>query len=404
MNFTRFRIALAALLLFAAGGGAFAYFKYKKLSTYLITQLSGQAAKKLGRQVKFRSISFSPLSGVVIKEACVSRRPDFSKGNFFCAAKTVIRPEFSALLKNQIYFSRIAFEKPVLKVRERNGVWDFADLLELLPKTDKGLYLTWNASELTMTGAALEADLESSGLSLALENANVTLKHYSSFGGNFGLSADGLVKTVLKGKLLSGEVKLKTDANFDYGGLSSTKGDFGAAELSYGAVTLESLKTDWSLFNIRKPLAEKNYTVNLTAEKLIIPGQETSIRDGVSKGLALFSAAMGKAAPRIEDIEMSSLNAAFRLNDSALAFKDLALRSNFIDLSAGLAIDGPAKTAEASIDAAIGSSRLKISASGPMSSPGIKPVLSATLSAKFKEALAGIENDLLKVFPVTGDK
>ncbi|MDD5208379.1 MAG: hypothetical protein PHV36_03265 [Elusimicrobiales bacterium] len=403
MQFTRLRIIAAALLLLFAGGGAFAYFKYKKISNYLIGQINGQTSKKFGRQVKFKSISFSPLKGIIIREACVSRRPDFSKGSFFCAAKTVIRPQLTALIRNKIYFSRVAFEKPVLKVRERDGAWDFADLLALIPETDKGLYLTWNASELSMSGATLEADLETSGLSLALENADISLEHYSSFGGNYGLSAEGLVKTVLKGKLLSAEVKIKTDANFDYGGLSSTKGALSAQNLSYGAMTLESFKTDWTLFNLRKPLADKNYSIALNAEKLLIPGQETSIREGVSKGLALFSAAMGRTAPKIEDIEMSSLTAAFRLDNSALALKDLELRTNFMDLSAGLAIDGPAKTAEAGIDAAIGSSRIKLSASGPMASPRLMPALSATLAGKLKEALANAENGLLKLFPVTGE-
>lgn len=403
MQFTRFRIIAAALLLLVAGGGAFAYFKYKKITSYLVGQIHGQTSKKFGRQVKFKSVSFSPFKGIVIREACVSRRPDFSKGNFFCAAKTVVRPQFAALMRNQVYFSKVSFEKPVLKVRERGGVWDLADLLALLPETQKGLYLTWNTSELTMKGAVLEADLETSGLSLALENADISLEHHSSFGGNYGLSAEGLVKTVLKGKLLSAEVKLETDANFDYGGLASVKGSLGAENISYGAITLESLKTDWSLFNIRKPLAERNYTVRLAAEKLVIPGQENSVREGVAKGLALFSAAMGKPAPRIEDIEMSSLSAAFRLDDSSLAFKDLALRTNFMDLYAGLAIDGPAKTAEASLNAEIGANKIKMSASGPMASPRILPALSTTLSAKFKEALAGIENSLLKTFPVTGE-
>lgn len=404
MIITRFRIAVAALLLLLAAGGGFAYFKYKKISGYLVSQISGQTSRKFGRQVKFKSVSFSPFKGIVIREACVSRRPDFSKGNFFCAAKTVIRPEFAALMKNQVYFASVAFEKPVLKVREKNGAWDFADLLALLPETEKGLYLTWNASELTMKDALVEADLETSGLSLALENADISLEHYSSFGGNYGLSAKGHVKTIVNGKLLSGEVKLETEANFDYGGISSTKGGFGAEKVSYGAITLESFKTDWNLFNIRKPLAERNYTASLAAGGLLIPGQENSIKAGVSKGLALFSSAMGKSAPKIEDIEMSSLKAAFRLDNSALAFKDLELRTNFMDLDAGLAIDGPAKTAEASLDAAIGSNKIKMSASGPMGSPQIKPVLSATLSAKFKESLMDLENTILKTFPVTGDK
>lgn len=403
MNITRLRFLAAALLLFIAGTGAFAYFKYQKISHYLIGQFSGQASKKLGRQIKFRAISFSPLSGIIIKDACVSRRPDFSKGNFFCSQKTVIRPQLAALMKNQVYFAKIAFEKPVLKVRERNGEWDFADLLALLPKTDKGLYLTWNASELTMKDAALEADLETSGLSLALENANLKLDHYSSFGGHYGLSADGLVKTAIKGKLLTAEVKLDADANFDYGGLSSTKGSFSAERAAYGAITLEKFIAGWSLFNMRKPLAEKNYSASFKAENLLVPGHENAARDGVASGLELFSSAMGRSAPKIDDIEMRSLSAAFRLHDSSLSVSDIALRTNFMDLDSGININGPAKTADASLEALIGSNKLKLAASGLMKAPEIKPLLSDTLSAKFKEALLGIEASLLKTFPVTGE-
>lgn len=403
MAITRLRLITAAALLLLAAGGTAVYFQYRKISGYISGQLSGQAAKKLGRQIKLGKISVSLLDGVVIEDACVSRRPDFSKGDFFCAGRTVIRPRLSALIRNKVYFSKVAFEKPVLKVRENNGVWDFADLLALLPETNKCLYLTWNASELEMTNAVLEADLNSSGLSLALENAYLKLEHFSSFGGNYGLKASGLVKSAVKGKLLSSEVRLDAEANFDYGGLTSTKGNLSAAGVSYGAITLENLRTDWSLFNLRKPLPEKNYSVSLAAEKLLVPGRENSIKDDVAKGLELFSAAMGKSTPEIEDIEMSSLKAAFRLDDSIVAVKDIELRTNFLELDAGLEINGPGKTVEAGLDAAIGRNKIKMAASGPMKAPEIKPALSTTLSAKFKESLADLEKGLLKHFPVTGE-
>jgi len=402
MNITRFRVLLAALLLSAAGGGTFAYFKYKRISAYIISQISGQATKKLGRQIAFKSISFSPLEGIVVKDACVSRRPDFSRGNFFCAAKTVIRPDLFALMRNRVYFSKVSFDSPVLKVRERGGAWDFADLLALLPQTSKGLYLTWNASELVLKNAVLEADMETAGLSLALEGANLSLRHYSAYGGNFGLTADGTLKSAIKGKLLSAAVKLRTDANFDYGGLGSINGSLSAEGTEYGAITLGRLKADWEFFNLRKPLAEKNYSLTVSAEKLLIPGRENSVKNSVSKSLDLFSSAMGKPAPKIEDIEMASLAAAFRLDNSVLSVKDIALRTNFINLDASISIDGPAKEADASLEAGIGSNKLKMSASGPLAAPEIKPLLSATLSARFKEALAGIEKSLLKIFPVTG--
>jgi len=250
---------------------------------------------------------------------------------------------------------------------------------------------------------SLEADLETTGLSLALENADLKLEHYSSYGGHFGLEAEGQVKTVLNGKLLSSGVKLETEANFEYGGLSSAKGKFKAEDTAYGAMTLKEFKADWNLFNLRKPLAEKNYAVSVSAERLLLPAQESAARDGVAKGLALFSAAMGKPAPKIEDIEMESFGAAFRLDDSELAVKDIALRTNFLTLDAALAIDGPAKTADARLKAEIGSSKLELSASGPLNNPELKPLLSATLSAKLKEALLAAENGLLKIFPVTGE-
>jgi hypothetical protein len=199
-------------------------------------------------------------------------------------------------------------------------------------------------------------------------------------------------------------VKLDSEVNFDYGGLASAKGRLEAQRASYGEITLESLETDWTLFNIRKPLEEKNYLVSLSAKNLLVPANGNKVRDAVAEGLKLFSAAMGRPAPKIEDIEMSSLDAAFSLNDSVLALKDLELRTNFTDLDAGITINGPAKTAAASLKAAIGSNKLEMSASGPMSAPEIKPLLSATLSSKFKASLTALEESLLKIFPVTGAK
>lgn len=400
---TRARLLLLAPLVLALGAGGFVYFKYRRITGYIAAQLDESAARRLGRQVRFGGLSFSPLKGIVLKDACVSRRPDFSKGKFFCAGKAVIRPQFGALLRNQVYFSSVYLEKPVLKVREKGGEWDFEDLLALLPKTEKGLHLTWNASELRLKDATLEADLETSGLSLALENADLKLTHYSSYGGNFGLEAEGVAKTVLNGKLLSSGVKIDADANFEYGGLASTKGSFTAADAAYGAMTLKKFSADWNLFNLRKPLAEKNYSVSAAAEGLVLPAQESAARDGVAKALELFSAAMGRPAPRIEDIEAGRIAAAFRLDDSVVELKDISLRANFLDLDAGLRIDGPARTADAALKAVIGQNRIELGASGPLKNPQLKPLLSATLAEKLKSALAGAENSLLKLFPVTGE-
>ena len=399
---SRKRLIIAALLLAAAGAGGFAYFKYRKISDYVLEQVSGQAAKKLGREVKFKSAAFSPLKGIVIREACVSRLPDFSRGNFFCASKVVIRPKLGALLRNQVYFSSVSFERPVIKVRERGGRWDFADLLALLPDTDKGLYLTWNANTVQLRGAAVEADMETSGLSLTLEDLDLSLEHFSSYGGHYGLEGKGRLKTVHSGKLVSAEVEFSNDANFEYSGLSSASGKFRAEALSYGAATLESFEARWNLFNMLKPLAEKNYDLSVRAEGLLIPAQEGSARARVAEGLQLFSRAMGRPVPEVDDVKLNSLKAAFALDNSVIALKGVELRSDFISLDAALTIFGPPRKADAELKAEIGGSKFSLSATGPMDKPRIKPLLAATLDAKFRTALADIENYFLKIFPVTG--
>jgi hypothetical protein len=403
MQFTRPRIVLAVLLLAAAGAGGFAYYKYRSFTAYLTGQLGGQLGNKLGREVRFTRVSFSPLKGIVIREACVSRLPDFSKGNFFCAQKTVIRPRFSSLFKKTLYFSSITFDKPVIKLREKNGKWDFEDLLALLPDTEKGLHLTWNTSELNLEDAKIEADMETSGLSLALDGMDIRLDHHSSYGGNYSLEAEGGVKTLHRGKLVSAGAELDADLNFDYGGLASTNGRLKVRSLTYGAVSLEKFETDWKFFNMRKPLPERNYSASVSAKALLVPAQAGGARDRVAEALGLFSKAMGKPAPRIEDIEMSSFGAAFTLDDSVLSLKDIRLRANFINLDAALSIYGPAGKADASLTAEIGDNELSMSAAGPISNPKIKPLLSDTLSAKFRQALTGAEDALLKLFPVTGD-
>ncbi|MHB0995480.1 MAG: AsmA family protein [Elusimicrobiales bacterium] len=403
MKFTRARAVAAALLLLAAGAAGLVWVKYQRFSSYIADQLGGQAAKKLGRQVKFARVSFSPLKGIVLRDACVSRRPDFSKGDFFCAEKVVILPSFSALIRNKTHFSRVAFDKPVIKVREKGGRWDFEDLLALLPETDKGLYLTWNADELVMNGATLEADMETSGLSLALKDADLRLAHYSSYGGNYNLEAEGLVQTVHNGKLVSAETELDADLNFDYAGLASTSGLFKATDLSYGAASLDSFQAVWKLFNIRKPLAERNYSVTVEAGGLLVPKLGSAASARVSDAMNLFSRITGKPLAAVEDYEADSFKASFSLDDSRLELKDLALRANFISLDASLAIDGPARTAQAGLKADLGKTSLDITASGPLDRPVIKPLLSSTLDAKLKEALLAAEKSLLKIFPVTGE-
>ncbi|MDA8242550.1 MAG: hypothetical protein M0025_00305 [Elusimicrobia bacterium] len=402
MSLPRPRLFAALLLLLLAAAAAFVYSKQRRFSAYIADRLGTQAEKTLGRKVKVGAISFSLLGDVLISDACVSRRPDFSRGKFFCADKVILRPRLADLLRDKVYFSEVTLENPRIKIRKERGRWDFEDILRLLPDTSKGLHLTWNVADLYIRNAGVEADIPETGASGSLERANIRLSHYSAYGGNYNIAADGRLKTVYGGKLLSAAFGLYADANFDYGGLSSAKGTLKADEMVYGAVTLEKLLADWDLLNIRKPLAERKYTASISAQNLLIPSSEGTARKRVAESLKLFSAAMGKPAPAVEDVEVRAISAGFSLDDSVLSLKDVLLRSNFIDLDASLSIYGSSAAANARLEAAVGDNRLALSASGPLARPRIEPTLSDTLSARLKSGLQAAEKFLLDIYPVTG--
>ncbi len=396
-----FLLFLTALLLCSA---ALLYLKYRRLAAFIADQAGAQASKRLGREVRLSGVSFSPLSGVTIRGACLSRRPDFSKGEFFCADRVIVRPRLGALLRDRFDLARVELDKPVIRLREKDGRWDFEDLLALLPKTNKGLHLTWNTSELYLRNASVEADMGTSGFSLSVQNADLDLTHYSAFGGNYSVRASGLVSTAVGGRLLSGAAKLDAEADFDYGGLSSTNGSFAASDIVYGAATLGSFNAAWKLFNIRRPLPDKNYSVDAAAADLLVPAHDSEAAGSIAEALRLFSRVTGRQLPAGGDFKAGSLKAALSLKGSSLCLSGVSLRSDPFSLDAALEIDGKARTAEARLDAALGGGRLNLSASGPLARPEIKPLLSSTLEAELRKGLTALENSLLRIFPVTGEQ
>ncbi|OGS08123.1 MAG: hypothetical protein A2270_03525 [Elusimicrobia bacterium RIFOXYA12_FULL_51_18] len=400
MNIFRFKIMVILLLAFGLSSGVFAYVKYKKFSEYLISRINLQTGKKLGRQIKFKRIAFSPLKGVVIYEPCVSRAPDFSKGIFFCARRAIIRPEIAQLMRNRLYFSNVELTDPVIKAREAGGKWDFDDLLALLPRTSKGLHITWNARKLSVTGAKLEVDIGSSGRSIAIENADITLLHYSALAGNFELKLNGDVKTILNGQLLTARTSFKTDLNFEYSGLTAAFGDVQFTGAALGAATIKKTSLSWEIFNIDKPAREKNYTAGLKAEGLFIPAQSGAVKQSVNSAMELLSSVIGKATPRVEDIEMDELTLDFTLNNGVLFVKRLDLNTNFLNLKNEYELNGPARTVNIRFAAQIGDNRLDLTAKGPMDRPDILPAMSVTLNRKLTEAIRGINASLLKIFPI----
>jgi len=372
-----FAASLAALVL--AGGGAFVFLarKYGGLGGAVAAALAETAAKKAGRELRVRSVSFSPLKGLTMREVSVSEKPSFARGVFFSAEKVRLAMPLLPLLKGNVVFGSAEFDGAFFKVREKDGEWNFRDLLALLPDTVKGLHLTWNARELTFRGARIQADLLTSGLSLDMTDTEAAVKHYSSFGGNFNLRASGRAGTAWGGKLFTGAYGLEADLNFTPLGLDSSAGELEMSGLELGDMRLGSLEADWKLFKIGKG-PERNYSLELEAEEFFAPGYRSSFKDSLDKGLKSLFSAMGSAPPKMDDIRADRLSARAALKGGRLKIDGMELETDFASLRASFAAGAGGGT-ELEIEAGAAGKKFRARVSGDDARPKVEPELSQSL-------------------------
>jgi len=294
--------SLAGLLIAAAAGGYFLLRRYGGLGGAVASALAETAAKKAGRELRIKSVSFSPLKGLTLRGVSVSEKPSFARGVFFSAEKVRLAMPFLPLLKGSVVFDSAELDGAFFKVTEKDGDWNFKDLLALLPDAAKGLHLTWNARELLVRRSRIQADLLTSGLSLDMTETDAAVKHYSSFGGNFNIRASGRAGTAAGGRLFSGAYSAKADLNFTPLGLDSSAGEMEMEGLELGDMRLGSLEADWKLFKIGRG-SERNYSLELKAEDFFAPGYRSAFKDSAEKGLKALFSALGSAPPKIEDIK-----------------------------------------------------------------------------------------------------
>ncbi len=382
--------SLAALVL-AGGGASFLLArKYGGLGGAVAAALAETAAKKAGRELRIKSFSFSPLAGMTLRGVEVSERPSFRKGVFFSAERVRLAMPLLPLLRGSVVFSAAEFEGVFFKLREKDGEWNFRDLLDLLPETVKGLHLTWNARELAFRGARIQADLMTSGLSLDMSETDVSLKHHSSFGGNFRIEAGGRAGTAWDGRLFTGAYRAKADLNFTPLGLDSSAGGLEMSGLELGDMRLGSLEADWKLFRIGRG-AQRNYSLKLEAEDFFSPGYRSSFRDSVDTGLKSLFAALGAAPPRIDDIRAERLSARASLKGGRLRVEELRLEADFASLRAAFAA-GAGQETEFEIEAGAAGKKFKARASGADARPKVEPELSQSLRESLLSARRALKD------------
>ena len=375
----------------------------KPLVNKTVGMLIDNLQTELGREITLQEVDFTSDEGIVITKACISQKPDFKAGKFFCTDKASIMLDYGGNSETKLKISRLLLENPEIFANEKDGHWDFEDLMNKMPKNkqQKPIEESWIIGKLILKNAKAAVKSESRKLTMNINKANIDLTHGGS---SFEAKGNAEIKTELKDKTALMPVSTDMRAVFQKGELSETHGDILFENAELNKIQLSKLKLHADMMGITQPVPQKNYIMRFNVSGLVIPESDPYIYAKVPQYLKLFAAAVGRPAPIIKDAEIHDLNGHFRLENSSIELQHFSLRSNFMEMDGDMKISGNSAVSAAASNIAIGKNKLKMYISGPIKKPELKPVLSETLSRKIKQAYIEFEEFLIGKFKIYENK
>ena len=399
----KFLIILGCVFLLLIIAAASIWFLRRPIMGSVAEKIFETIKQDLGREITMDNPDITSNDGIVLYKLCISQKPDFSKGKFFCADKATILPNLSAADPKQISFSKIILENAEININEENGHWDFEDLASMnsgSKKDDRPFEESWMIDKLVLKNAALSIKSASNDISIKTEKSNLTINHE---GNEF--NAEGSTDITIDSNdiktSMSSNIKAKTFLKD--GKLYKASGNAAIEKAKIGQISIEKLALNTNLSGIDKNISGKNYIMRFSADGLLIPSTDTQVYEKVPQYLKLFAAAVGRPAPVIKDAEFHNIKGHFQVDNNAVELQHFSLRSNFMEMDGDMKINGKDKSTSASMKIAIGKNDIKLLVSGPIKKPALKPVLAETLSKKLKEAYIDMENSILEHFPVDKD-
>ena len=399
----KFLIILGCIFLFFIIVGTSIWFLRRPIMGSVAERIFATLKQDLGREITMENPDLTSNDGIVLYKLCISQKPDFSKGKFFCADKATILPNISTADPRQISFSRIILENAEINVNEENGHWDFEDLASMgsgSKKDDRPLEESWMIDKLVLKNSSLSVKSATYDINIKTDKSDLTISHAGNEFNAEGSTDITIDSNDIKTSMSS---KLKAKTFLKDGKLHKASGNASIEKAKIGQISIEKLALNTNLSGIEKDIKGKNYIVRFSADGIFIPRTDTQVYEKVPQYLKLFAAAVGKPAPVIKDAEFHSINGHFQVENNSIEMQHFSLRSNFMEMDGDLKINGKNKDTSASMKISIGKNDIRLLVSGPIKKPVLKPVLAEMLSKKLKEAYIDMENGLLDYFPVDKD-
>lgn len=378
------------------------FFRYK-IVKFGADRLVSVLQEAINRKIIVKEYSASRQSGIILKEICISQIPDFSKGNFLCSDKISFSPDYFSQKENDFNFDALYFENPVLNISKTNGVWDFNDLLELLPKDNKPLSQSWKTNTLKIKNATININDADKDTSVAMRDTDIFIDKTGKGNTSFSIDANARLTVKTRDKNLSAAINTQSVYNFLDNQLNYARGKASLSEVNFNAINLGRIDADFDLNGIFLPIIKKDYLVKVSAKNIIVPQNSGKYYDDISHYLRLFASVSGYPSTVIKDAEITDITGHFKLLDNSISLSNVVFKSNFLNADINMAIDATKNTSAATTKISVGKKTVNLQFNGTINNPKIISPACESLSRHLTKTYTDLESYILKQFPLTGD-
>ncbi len=319
------KIILSVILMTASIPLSIIYYKAQKHGEIIVAKASQYLSKKTGRKVNIGSVSYSVVDGLVIKDALIKEKD--GKTDFLSFKRAEIKINEKKFIDGELVFEKVAFYGGKLRIENTQGKWNFEDLLNLLPPSQKPIQLVWNAKEFSFEDFFVSFFLNN--MEISLDKCDLSILHRSSTGGNFFFSLSTKLSGIKEKKFFSADLQSEGDLVYDYALLKSAKIDTDMENILYDQVSVKSLSFSGHFLDMDKKLFS-NFNSELEIKNLFVPSLKKNF-PSFSLNIEMAEKALGKNILSEKDfsIENLSIYAKSKKSESEINF---SVKSNLIDI------------------------------------------------------------------------
>lgn len=381
------KLILSAILLTAALSLSVLYYKAKKHGEIILAKASEYLSKKSGRKVIIGSLSYSIIDGLIMKDVSIKEKD--AKTDFFSFKRAEIKIDEKKFINGELVFKKAAFYGGKLRIENREGQWNFKDLIKLLPPSQKPIQLVWNAKEFSFEDFFISFFLDD--MEVSLDKSDLHISHRSLTAGNFFFSLSSKLSLIKEKDFFSASIETEGDLVYDYALLKSARIDANMEDISYKQISIKSLSFSGNFLDLDKK-SFSNFNSDLKVENLFIPSLKKNF-SSFSNNLEAIEKALGKNILKEEDFSMKELSISARSKNSESEI-NLSMDSNLLDIQfSSLASLDRGDNINAVLE--ISDSKIKLSALSDFNKVKFKDDFSETLSKSLEEMILKFEKTII---------